>query len=142
MYFNQSALHARQVFIRVQSESSIIIAVAEDDALGVISASAMRSIFILSGEALGDALLPIGKPRRFCFLVYPCPSMFERLLVVEGAHKRGSKSTPTFATECENYRGLQCLGEEIVREVVAGAAKCPKRSDGRSAKTTHSFRVP
>ena len=37
-----------------------------------------------------------------------------------GAHKRGSKSTPTFATECENYRGFERLGEKIVREVVAG----------------------
>ena len=41
------------------------------------------------------------------FLVYPCPSIFEALLVVDGAQKRGSKSTATCATECENYRGFQ-----------------------------------
>ena len=46
--------------------------------------------------------------------------MFERLLVVEGAHKRGSKSTPTFATECEMFRDLPRFLAKIVREVVAG----------------------
>ncbi len=104
--------------------------------------SAICSILYLLGDDLGDALLPILKPRPFALLVYPCPSIFEGLLVVDGAQKRVSKSSDTFATECENYIGFQCLGKKKVREVLAGAAKCPKRSDGRSAKPTHSLRGP
>ena len=59
-----------------------------------------------------------------------------------GAQKLGSKSTHRFASDCEIFRVFQYILAKRVQEVVAGPQKCPKRSDGRSAKTTHSFRLP
>ena len=108
MYFNQSALHARQV---VHSRSIRIVNHNRRRPAEEVE-TRRRPVcnpldFHLVGRGVGRRRVA---NRKATFVFLGISFIVHRLELkrgAPGAQKRGSKSTPTFATECENYRGFQ-----------------------------------